>query len=113
MNERRGPTYGEFARVSNPEVGATFYYYLKEKTKSVKISVKNMKGEEIYAAKGGSDKGLHKAFWNLRKQAEEEGPRWMRRGRTVDAGMYEVSLVIGDEEVISQTFKVIDDPMFH
>ncbi len=112
--ERRGPSYGEFARVTNPDVGATFYYYLKEKAKSVKISIKNMKGEEIYAAKGGSDKGLHKVFWNLRKKAEEEGgSRWMRRGQIIDTGMYEVSLVIGDEEVMSQTLKVIDDPMFH
>jgi photosystem II stability/assembly factor-like uncharacterized protein len=112
--ERRGPTYGEFARVTNPDVGATFYYYLREKAKSVKISIKNMKGEEIYQTKGGSDKGLHSVSWNLRKKPEEDsGPRWMRRGQIVNAGMYEVSLVIGDEEVMSQTLKVIDDPMFH
>ncbi|HZX10948.1 MAG TPA: hypothetical protein VFG01_08385 [Acidobacteriota bacterium] len=111
--ERRGQSYGEFARVSNPDVGATFYCYLKEKTKSVTLSIKNMKGEEIYTTKGGSDKGLHKIFWDLRKPPEEDGSsRWRRRGEIIDAGMYEVSLVIGDEEVMSQTFQVCDDPMF-
>jgi hypothetical protein len=30
----------------------------------------------------------------------------------VEAGMYEVSLVISEEEVMSQTFQVWADPMF-
>jgi len=112
--ERRGQTYGEFARVNNPDVGSVFYYHLKEKAEAVKISIKNMKGEEVYTMKGGTDKGLHKIFWNLRKKPEENGEsRWRRRGEIVEAGMYEVSLVIGEEEVMSQTLKVIEDPMFH
>jgi len=111
--ERRGQSYGEFALVSNPDVGADFYYYLKEQTKNIKISIKDMKGEELYSTKGGSEKGLHKIFWNLRKKPEEDGSsRWRRRGEIVDSGRYEVILMIGDEEVMSHTFQVHDDPMF-
>lgn len=111
--ERRGQTYGEFARVNNPDVGSVFYYHLKEKAEAVKISIKDMKGEEVYTMKGGTDKGLHKIIWNLRKKTEEDGAsRWRRRGEIVEAGMYEVSLVIGEEEVMSQTLKVIEDPLF-
>ncbi len=113
--ERRGQTYGEFARVPNPDVGATFYYFLKEKTEPVKISIRDLKGQELFAIKGGSDQGLHKIFWDLRKKPEEEDDtsRWRRRGEIVDAGNYEVVLVIGDKEVMSQTLKIIDDPLFH
>ena len=114
MIERRGPSYGVFARSMNPPVQAMIYYWLKEDAKDVKLIVKDLEGNVLQELKGPGKKGLHAAKWNLRKQAEQtEGQqrRFRGGGRLVDAGAYKVTLMIGEEEIATQTLKVVDDPI--
>jgi len=115
MIERRGQTYGEFARANNPPVQGVFYYYLKDKVKSAKLVIKDLEGKELITLKGKSSKGIRKAVWNLRKKPEktEEGQRSRRRssGAVIEAGTYKVTLVVDDKEVMTQKFKIIDDPI--
>ncbi len=73
--ERKGEQYGEFAKVDNPPVGATFYYFLKADAKSVKLTIKDLEGtlmQEI--ASGSAKKGLQKVFWGLNRQAAGGAP---------------------------------------
>jgi photosystem II stability/assembly factor-like uncharacterized protein len=114
MIERRGPSYGEFARSMNPSVQAKIYYWLKADAKDVKLLVKDLEGNVLQELSGSGKKGLHDATWNLRKQAEQtEGQqrRFRGRGRLVDAGTYKVTLQVGGEEIATQTLKVVDDPI--
>ncbi len=113
MLERRGPTYGEFARVDNPPTGAMFYYYLKEPAKSVRLVVKDLEGNEIQKLNGMAGKGLQKNFWNLRKRAEQtEGQQFRRRfASTVEPGEFNVTLVVDGKEVVTKKLKVVQDPL--
>jgi hypothetical protein len=114
MIERRGPSYGEFARSMNPPTQACFYFYLKEKAKSVKLIVKDLEGNTLSEVRGKTDAGLHSANWNLMGSApqEEGNQQQRRRGRSlVEAGTYKVTLMVNDEEVVTKKLKVIDDPI--
>lgn len=113
MLERRGPTYGEFARVDNPPTGAMFYYYLKEPAKSVRLVVKDLEGNEIQKLNGMAGKGLQKNFWNLRKRAEQtEGQQFRRRfASTVEPGEFNVTLVVDGKEVVTKKLRVVQDPL--
>ena len=112
MIERRGQSYGEFARTPNPPVEAAVYYWLKEDTKDVQILFKDLEGNVLHESKGSGKKGLHKIKWNLRKQAEaSENQRYRRAGPLVEAGTFKVFLEIGDNSVGSQSFDVISDPI--
>ena len=113
MLERRGPTYGEFARVNNPPVGANIYYYLKQPAKSVKLVIKDLEGEVIQERNGTVRKGIQKVFWNLRRRPEQrEGqqPR-MRSAPTVVPGEFSVTLLIDGKEVATKKLKVVQDPI--
>jgi photosystem II stability/assembly factor-like uncharacterized protein len=116
MLERRGQSYGEFAKVNNPPTGASIYYFLKKAAGSVKLLVKEPSGKVIQELRGKPGKGIQKVFWNLRKKAEPqpEGQR-RRRGRAslVDPGVYDVSLVIKDKEVMTKKLRVVQDPIMH
>ncbi len=113
MLERRGPTYGEFARVSNPPAGSNIYYYLKQPAKSVKLVVKDLGGEVIQELNGMTGKGIQKVFWNLRKRAEQrEGQQFrMRSASTVDPGEFNVTLVVDGKEVATKKLTVVQDPI--
>jgi len=113
MLERRGPTYGEFARVDNPPVGSNIYYYLKQPAKSVKLVVNDLGGEVIQELNGMTGKGIQKVFWNLRKRAEQgEGQQFrMRFASTVDPGEFNVTLVVDGKEVVTKKLKVVQDPV--
>ncbi|MCK4556091.1 MAG: hypothetical protein KAU47_01140 [Candidatus Aminicenantes bacterium] len=113
MLERRGPTYGEFARVDNPPTGAMFYYYLKEPAESVRLVVKDLEGNEIQKLNGMAGKGLQKNFWNLRKRAEQtEGQQFRRRfASTVEPGEFNVTLVVDGKEVVTKKLRVVQDPL--
>ena len=102
--ERRGESYGEFAKVDNPVIGSTIYYYLKGEPKAVKIVIKDLEGTLIQELAGNAKKGLQKASWNLTKRADPSqqaaGPGGgMRGGRMnmVDYGLYKVTLERGRE----------------
>ena len=113
MLERRGPTYGEFAKVDNPPVGAMFYCYLKEPAKSVQLVVKDLEGNEIQKLNGMAGKGLQKNFWNLRKRVEQaEGQQSRRRlASTVEPGEFNVTLVVDGKEVVTKKLRVVQDPL--
>ena len=109
--ERRGPSYGEFARVSNPPVGANIYYYLKDAAESVSIVIKDMAGTVLQEARGTKTKGMQKYFWNLRQRPDPQQGR-QRSGSIVEEGAYKVSLVVNGEEIQTKTLVVVDDPEF-
>jgi photosystem II stability/assembly factor-like uncharacterized protein len=116
--ERRGEQYGEFAKVDNPPVGATFYYYLKADPKSVKIVVKDLEGNVLQEMTGAAKKGLQKASWGLTRRqpaGQQPPPGGGMRGRganLVDYGTYKVTLVVDDKEVATKNMKVSPDPKF-
>ena len=113
MRERRGPTFGEFARVDNPQTGAMMYLYLKKSVKTVKLLVKDLEGNLVQELKSKMNPGIHKVFWNLRKKTEgEEEQRFMGSGRNlVDPGHFKVTLLVDDEEVITKSLEILDDPV--
>ena len=65
-----GEQYGEFAKVDNPAVGSTLYYYLKGEPKAVKLIIKDLEGTLIQELAGNAKKGLQKASWNLTKRVD-------------------------------------------
>jgi photosystem II stability/assembly factor-like uncharacterized protein len=113
MLERRGPTYGEFARVDNPPVRSNIYYYLKQPAKSVKLVIKDLEGSVIQELNGMAEKGLQRIFWNLRRRSERgQGQQFrMRFARTVDPGEFNVTLVVDGKEVVTKKLSVVQDPM--
>jgi hypothetical protein len=115
MIERRGPSYGEFARAKNPPTETIFYFFLKGEVKSAKLVIKDLEGNLLKEIRGKTSAGLQKVRWNLRKKQErkKDGQQQFRRrgSSTVDAGTYKVTLVVDDKEVVTKKFKVIDDPI--
>ncbi|MBN2223091.1 MAG: hypothetical protein JW765_00295, partial [Deltaproteobacteria bacterium] len=109
MLERRGQSYGEFARVTNPSVEAVFYYYLKNAGKNAEIVVRDLEGNEVNRLRTNAAEGLHSKSWNLRKEGEEEGRR-RRWGRLVPAGVYKAALEVDGKEIAVKKLEVIDDP---
>ena len=82
--ERRGEQYGEFAKVDNPAIGSTIYFYLKAEAKTVKLVVKDLEGTLIQEITGDAKKGLQKASWNLAKRAD---PAQQGAGQRPGGGM--------------------------
>jgi photosystem II stability/assembly factor-like uncharacterized protein len=117
MIERRGPSYGEFARAMNPPSQATFYSYLKDKVDSAVLTVTDLEGTVMQEIKLNTDAGLKSATWNLRQRREpgEGGQQQFRGGgmSTVEAGTYKVTLTVNGEEVATKKFNVIDDPILN
>lgn len=112
MLERRGPSYGEFAKVSNPPNGAAVYYFLKADAKSVKLVIKDLEGNLVQEVRGSKKAGLQRAKWNLIKKAEQqEGSSRRRRPSEVEAGRYKVTLMVDDKEVATKDLLVISDPI--
>lgn len=116
-----GEQYGEFAKVDNPAVGSTLYYYLKAEPKSVKLVIKDLEGTLIQEVNGTAKKRLQKASWNLAKRVEpgqQGGPRpgggMGMRGRMnqVDNGAYKVTLNVDGKDIATKTIKVSPDPLF-
>jgi photosystem II stability/assembly factor-like uncharacterized protein len=117
--ERRGEQYGEFAKIDNPQIASTLYYYLKADPKSVKLVIKDLEGNVLQEITGTAKKGLQKASWNMTKRvdaaAQAAGPRPGGRGRganLVDYGLYKVTLKVDDKDVETKTLKVSPDPKF-
>jgi photosystem II stability/assembly factor-like uncharacterized protein len=115
---RQGEQYGEFAKVDNPAVGATIYYYLKGEPKSVKIVIKDLEGNVIQELGGTAKKGLQKTAWNLtRRPAAGATPPPGGGGRgvranLVDYGTYKVTLSVDGKDVATKNLKVSPDPLF-
>jgi photosystem II stability/assembly factor-like uncharacterized protein len=120
--ERRGEQYGEFAKVTNPEIAATIYYYLKAEPKSVKLVVKDLEGNLVQELVGNSKKGLQKATWNLTKRvdpaqqpaagARPGGGGRGGRGNQAEYGTYKVTLNVDGKDIATKTLKLSPDPLF-
>jgi len=117
--ERRGESYGEFAKVFNPPVGTTFYYHLKGEPKTVKLIVKDCAGEVVQELSGTAKAGLQKTFWNLTRRIDPQEAAAMRgrgfrggRQNIVEDGTYTVVLSVDGKEAVTKTVKVSPDPMF-
>ncbi|MFO7733870.1 MAG: hypothetical protein R6X21_09490 [Candidatus Aminicenantes bacterium] len=118
--ERRGESYGEFAKVFNPPIGTTFYYHLNGEPKTVKLIVKDCAGNLVQELSGTAKKGLQKTSWNLTRrvdpaqQAAAMRAGGMRGGRQnlADYGTYNVTLNVDGKDVATKTVTVSPDPMF-
>jgi len=115
MLERRGQSYGEFAKADNPPVTADFYYYIGTQAKKVTILVKDLAGDTLREIRGSGDPGLKKLSWNLRKTVSQQEGQPRRRGVAplVDPGLYKVTLMVDDQEIATKDLKVIDDPIMN
>ncbi|RPJ83242.1 MAG: hypothetical protein EHM13_07940, partial [Acidobacteria bacterium] len=108
--ERRGDTLGEMAKVDNPVVGATIYYYLKADAQSVKVTIKDLEGTTIQELTPLTKKGVQKAFWNLRRATAGGQPAFgggggrMSGGTAgmVDPGVYKVTLFVVNDAVTTE-----------
>jgi photosystem II stability/assembly factor-like uncharacterized protein len=115
-----GEQYGEFAKVDNPALGSTLYYYLKGEPKAVKIVIKDLEGTLIQELTGAVKKGLQKASWNLTKRVDPSQqaagrPGGGMRGRganLVDYGFYNVTLNVDGKDIATKKVKVSPDPLF-
>ena len=121
--ERKGETLGEMAKVDNPPVGATVYYYLKAEAKSAKLTIKDLEGNLINEVTGGGKKGLQKVFWGLNRRVDpaQQQPGMMgpggagRGGRgaaQVDAGVYKITLTVDGKDFETKKVTVSPDPLF-
>ncbi len=119
--ERRGDTFGEMVRANNPQVGATIYYYLKAESKNVKITIKDLEGNQLLEVTPPAKKGLQKVFWNLNRQAPPgaapvgpggRGGRGGRGGNQVDPGVFKVTLSVDGKEVETKRLTISPDPLF-
>ena len=123
--ERKGETLGEMARVDNPPVGASIYYYLKADAKTVKLTIKDLEGNVMQELTGAVKKGLQKNVWSLNRQAAAGAPaagpggfggggggRGGRGGLSVDNGAYKVTLTVDGKDVATKKVTVNPDPMF-
>ncbi|OGD19594.1 MAG: hypothetical protein A2W03_12495 [Candidatus Aminicenantes bacterium RBG_16_63_16] len=118
---REGEQYGEFAKVNNPPIASTIYYFLKAEVKSAKLVVKDLEGTLVQELNGSTKKGLQKADWNLMRrqdpsqQAAGARPGGGARGRganLVDYGIYKVTLNVDGKDIATKTVKVSPDPLF-
>ncbi len=115
-SERRGESYGEFAKADNPPIGAAIYYWLKSEAKAVKLIIKDLEGNPVTEITGAAKKGLQKASWGLTRQpAPGQGPGEMggRRGRQAlaDPGTYKVTLNVDGKDVATKKIVVSLDPL--
>lgn len=113
--ERRGQSYGVFAKVENPPIGSNIYYYLAKPADSVEIVIKDLEGKTINEIKGKKKAGIRKVFWNYSKKSPAGSgmSRFRRRGGgTVSHGVYNVILMINGKEAGTKKLTIIPDPKF-
>jgi len=114
--DRRGQTFGEFAKAANPPVGATIYYYLKDKAASATLTIKDADGGLVQEIKGKTDKGLQKVFWNLSKKIEPERLENLSREERakltrLDPGTFSVTFSVDGKDVVTKKAVIKPDPV--
>ncbi|MCJ7587221.1 MAG: hypothetical protein MUQ00_04880 [Candidatus Aminicenantes bacterium] len=115
MFDRRGNDLGEIAKAVNPQVGASFTYFLKNAATKVQLTVKDLEGNLIQEVKGKTEKGLQKVVWNLSKKVDQdklEGLSWEERGKLtrLDPGTYLVTLTVDGKDAGVKKVRVLADP---
>jgi photosystem II stability/assembly factor-like uncharacterized protein len=92
-------------RGSNPPNGAVITYSFDKPKESVRLVVSSVGGKVLRELDAPKEAGLHQFVWDLRRKARRgRGP-----GPRVEAGTYEIKLIV-DEEEHKQTVKVGFDP---
>ncbi len=119
--EQGGEQYGEFAKVDNPPIGATIYYWLKSEPKTVKVTIKDLEGNLIQEMTGTAKKGLQRVFWSLNRrppQGQDQPPMMggmgggrFGRGLQAPSGTYKAVLNIDGKDVETKTITVKPDPL--
>jgi len=118
--ERRGESYGEFAKVENPQIGSTIYYWLKAEAKNVKVTVKDLEGTVMQEISGAVKKGLQKVAWNLTRatpggqaggQRGGGGGQRGGMGGRAEAGVYKVTLNVDGKDIETKKLTVSPDPL--
>ncbi|MGH9939065.1 MAG: hypothetical protein ACREAM_22730, partial [Blastocatellia bacterium] len=112
----------------NPEVGATFNYYLKSSAKNLALTVKDSSGATVRefsgdALKGKTDAGVNTALWDLRVEplpaprVQQQGPGGGGgfgggglNGPFVMPGQYQIALKVDGKEISTGAFTVQGDP---
>ena len=115
----------------NPDVGASFNYFLKTPAKSLSLVVKDSSGKVVRelsgdALKDKTDAGVNTALWDLRVEPlpqpriQQQGPGGGGggggfgggglNGPFVLPGQYQVTLRVDGKEVATNTFTVQGDP---
>ncbi len=113
MLERRGQSYGVFARSLNPPNGINLYFWLKEEKKDVTVLLKDCAGGVIQELRAPGRAGLNKVFWNFRRKADDSADPampWRRLAPLAEAGVYRVVLMQGETELGSTELTLIEDP---
>ncbi len=97
----------------NPPAGVNIHYWLAKDVKDdVALYITDPAGNTIRYLKGSKKAGLHRVFWNFRKEARLVSRRTRRgpRGSMAGPGTYGVRLKIGKKEY-STTLDVVPDPL--
>ncbi len=115
---------------TNPPYGASINYWLKEKNDSIKLVIKNQKGDTIRTIKSKGKVGINRVWWNLRGETTDTivmrtKPKYadwypLDKKRTrkanvqpfsilVPPDMYTVEMISGDEK-FSQELEITKDP---
>ncbi len=110
--ERGRGAHGWFTG-ENPSRSASIYYSLGESASDLKIEVFDIAGRLVRTPDipdGGTQAGLHKIDWDLRRAPPANSQRQrFRRGAMVGAGSYRLVLTSGDV-IVSRVFDVVNDP---
>ena len=113
MFERRGPTYGEFARTPNPPVEAPIYYWLKGSVESAQLVVSTLDGRNLAEINGSTGAGLQRVAWNMRAgRGGFAGGGRGGAGGGLEPGSYRVTLSVNGSEVATHLLRIEADPMF-
>ncbi|GAB5405971.1 MAG: hypothetical protein Aurels2KO_42020 [Aureliella sp.] len=108
MRWRRLPSRGRTNRRfvgQNPTSGATFWYSIAAKAKSVKLRVEDIEGKKVAELNGQVEAGLHRLVWNLQRAAAQG-----RRASLVSNGSYRVTLVVDGKDIQSRVVDIVRDP---
>jgi len=90
----------------NETYGTVINYYLKDEVKGkIQVIIQDLMGEELVTLEGGTQAGLNRVVWDMRRQLTkeemeqmEDSPRRRRRqGELVAPGEYVVVLQVGDK----------------
>lgn len=103
----------------NPPTGSNIYYHLKnEAPGEVEIEILDITGEVVRNLKAQNEAGVHKVFWNFRKNppaktkstSAQRSQMRSRRVPMVGPGEYLVRLKIGDEGLTTKLVVEKDSP---
>jgi flagellar hook assembly protein FlgD len=100
---------------ATPPYGATIYYSLGTNARYVGLQITDIEGRLVRELEGETSAGLHQLNWDLRRvprqssSSSSSSGRYGRRGSTVSAGKYLITLIVNEDEY-QRVLTVEDDP---